>query len=129
MLSFRIIGLVLVLGVAGCVIGMPRFAAGGVETTVTAREGNVYVGQLLAAHADSIILLDLTGAILSIHNAAIGTARFKGAGTLIRNGALRSDSSLPLLRAISAFPQGISDSLMQKLRQAHGAAAPRVVRQ
>ena len=120
----------LCVAVTGCMIPKPpKFQAGGVTTVVQFQDRPRVAGQFIAARPDHMIVLDSTNTIVWIYYSAIKSARFQGAGTLISGQKPPADSVRVMLNSVSAFPQGISDSLLAVLRSAYSAGGPRVIRQ
>jgi hypothetical protein len=126
----RIVVIIAIGTLVGCYAGArPQYKAGGVETTVTTNTNAVIQGELLALSADHLVLVDGGRNLYRIYYGAIASGRFQGAGTLIRYGQPPNESAQSLLRALSAFPQGMSDSLLARVRAAFGSGAPNVIRQ
>ena len=124
MIMNRLLSFVLLCAaLGGCVIGLPQYRAGGVESRVTLTDRGSVAGELIAAMPDRIIILDNYSSLVIIYYSAISSARFQGAGVLIRNQSAPTDSAKrTLLRSLSAYPQGVSDSLLELVRKAHGAS-------
>ncbi len=126
----RILPIVLLCtALTGCVIGMPRYRAGGVESIVRL-PGHFMNGELIAALPDHLIILDHSRSLFRVYYTSIQSATFKGAGVLVRNKSAPTDSAkLLLLRSLSAYPQGISDSLLEVFRKARSGSELTIIRQ
>lgn len=125
----RILILVLLCAVSGaCFIGMPRYQAAGVQTVVITTNSDTLRGELLAAMPDYLVVLDLYRIINRIYYPAVTKATFSNSRTSLLAGRYPDSATTVLLRSISTFPQGMTDTLLASVLVARAATGPRDIR-